>query len=133
MGLAGGAVTTAGLLDRASRAVAARRDVVRAAERAGDEARVQRVTVVAGILSVVALFSGVFFGFFGSNASPVMADSRPFLSPIYLSFYIVLATILALVVLMFVLIRRRFPLRTDSQELAVWGIVRQADKSDGQE
>ncbi len=119
-----GVRVTSDLLARASLAVVARRDVVRAAERAEDEVRVQRVTVAAGLLSVVAVLSGIFFGFFGASAAPV-ADKQPsFFDPRYLVFYLVLLAVAVSVAFMFLLLRRRYRVRSETLELSSYGIRR---------
>lgn len=119
-----GVRVTSDLLARASLAVVARRDVVRAAERAEDEVRVQRVTVAAGLLTVVAVLSGIFFGFFGASAAPV-ADKQPsFFDPRYLAFYLVLLAVAVSVAFMFLLLRRRYRVRSETLELSSYGIRR---------
>lgn len=123
MGLVEGAVTTSDLLDRASKAVASRREVVRSAEKAADEVRVQRVTVAAGFLSAFAVVSGIFFGFFSSQASPVVQNRPSYFSLGYFMFYVVLTALLLAISALFFAIRKRYPIRVDSQELSSWGIV----------
>jgi hypothetical protein len=121
MGLPQGSVATSTLVASASRAVAVRRDVVRAAERSLDEVRVRRVTSMAAALSVIAVLSGVFFGFFGASAAPVAKDQPPFLSATYTAFYLAFAALLLLLVGIFALVRRRYPLGGDHEELSAWG------------
>ena len=123
MGLADGVDTTSDLLERAARAVASRRDVVRSAEKAADEVRIQRITVAAGFLSAFAVVSGIFFGFFSSQASPVVKGERSYFSLAYFVFYAILAGLLFGIGALFFVIRKRYPIRIDSQELSSWGIV----------
>ena len=123
MGIVDGVSVTADLLDRASKAITARRDIIRSAERVADEVRVQRITVAASIFSVLALLSGVFFGFFGSNVSPVDPARPPYFSGAYFAFYVGLAGFLIVLALSYYVIRRRYPMKVDTQELLTWGIV----------
>jgi hypothetical protein len=123
MGLVDGVATTSDLLDRASKAVSSRRDVVRSAEKAADEVRVQRVTVAAGFLSAFAVVTGIFFGFFASDASPVVRGRPSYFSLTYVIFYVILAGLLLAISTLFFVIRKRYPMRVDSQELSSWGII----------
>jgi hypothetical protein len=129
MGLVEGVGTTSDLLERASKAVSSRREVVRSAEKAADEVRVRRVTVAAGFLSAFAVITGIFFGFFASNASPVVRGKPSYFSVSYFMFYVVLAALLLAISTLFFVIRKRYPIRVDSQELSYWVLFPTGEKT----
>lgn len=111
-----GVLATQDLLTKATTAVNARYAALAAAQRSHDEVRVRRITVVAGLLTTIALVTTIFFGFFGSNASPVDGE-QSFLHADYIAFYLGLVAIVGLIGLMFVAVRRRYPLRSDDDPM----------------
>jgi hypothetical protein len=112
MDLSSRAATVARMLERLDRSIAADLTSVESLERRADEQKRLRWTVVVGFLTTTAAPLGLLFGFFGVNATQVVAETSMF-SPRYLWVYLGLAGIVLAGFLLFaaLLARERQELR----------------------
>jgi hypothetical protein len=117
MGLPTTTVSTHQLVERASKAVRSRYDALGAAERSVDEGRQRRLDMVLAALAVVALEMGIFFGFFGANASPISEEHRPFFHADYAWLYAAVIGTGVGAYLLIALALRHFPRRDDDDDL----------------
>lgn len=95
MGLADKATTTAKMLTRLERAVAAELTAIGSVERRADDERRLRWGVAVGFVSVVAIPAGLVLSFLGINASQVNPQVSMFSSR-YLPMYLTVASIVLL-------------------------------------
>jgi hypothetical protein len=109
MGFPGSCEATSQLLSRATAAVEGRARALQAHERSRDEARQKQLDVVLAGTAAVALVLAVFFGFFGSNASPISENHRPFFHSDYAGFHALLLTGTVTLFLLMLRVLRRSP------------------------
>jgi hypothetical protein len=99
MGLAAKAVTAGRMLQRLGAAISAELTAIESAERRADDNRRVRYAVAVGFVSTVAVPAGLILAFLGINASQVNPDLSMF-SHRYLGMYLIVATVIALGVLL---------------------------------
>lgn len=120
MGLESGTQSTSELLERATRTVDARYDALGALERSVDQARQRRLDTVVAAITATALLMAIFFGFFGSNASPISDEHRPFFHIDYVWFYGALIAMAGGSYLLIMAALRRLPRRESPADWTDW-------------
>jgi hypothetical protein len=114
MGITAGSKYVANLVDRLRYSIAAQRDAIASAERQRDEERRSEVSIVVGALSTIAIVFGIFFGFFGTNSREVNQNYSLF-DQHYAGFYLLIVGLVLSMVGMFLSLRIRRHMRTNSR------------------